>query len=116
LFTYRDKRDINGKNRISPKATMCIHGKEDIPFYNLISVDTGFETSLIFDIFRRGHKSYENFICANETCYYIMKNESENYCKRCFHIYNVENNYCPYCGIRVNEKISKLKSLLTLFK
>lgn len=116
LFTYRSKRDIDGKTRIVLPPTMCIDGQEEIPFYRLISNDTGFELSLIFHIFREEHMSYENFICANNTYYYIKKKINQNFCKRCYHIYNIENNYCPFCGIRVNKKLSRLKSLLNLFR
>lgn len=116
LFTYRNKRDIDGKTRIVLPQTMCIHGQEDISFYGLISGDTGFELGLIFHIFRNNHISYENFICSNNTYYYIKKNRNQNFCKRCYHIYNIENNYCPFCGIRVNKKLNRLKSLLNLFR
>lgn len=116
LFTYRDKRGIDGKIRIALPQTKCIHGQEILPFYDLISKDSGFESSLIYQIFRDEHKSYENFICSNGTYYYIMRDKDETFCKRCQHIYNIDNNYCPYCGIRVNKKLSRLKSLLNLFK
>lgn len=116
LFTYRNKRDTDGKTRLVFPSTMCIHGQENIPFYGLISEDTGFELGLIFHIFRNEHMSYENFICSNNTYYYIKKNRNQNFCKRCYHIYDIKNNYCPFCGIRVNNKYSRLKSLLNLFR
>lgn len=115
LFTYRNKRDIDGKTRIVlPKR--CIDRSEDFPFYGLISEDTGFEHGLILHIFRNEHMSYENFICSNNTYYYIKKNQNQNFCKRCYHIYDTKDNYCPFCGIRVNKKYSRLKSLLNLFR